>query len=268
MENAKMLKILVTGSSGYIGSSLCEFLEDKGYNVTRLNRPVCNLLNKKEVDNYFNNVEYDVLIHTAVVGGSRLKQEDETIISDNLEMFCNLLRHRKRYGKFIHFGSGAQYLSNTFYGLSKKAIETIVNKLDLFYNINIYGLFSDTESDTRFIKANIKRALSGEDIIIHKNKKMDFFHMKDLLKLVEYYIANDTLEKNIDCSYKTSLTLLEIANIIKLRCNPAVDIKIIDSGYEEYSGANTSHLNQIIGSDFLPRLEETIDKIKLNVQGR
>jgi len=179
-------------------------------------------------------------------------------------MFCNLLRHRKRYGKFIHFGSGAQYLSSTFYGLSKKVIDTIIDKLDLFYNINIYGLFNDMEMDTRFIKANIKRALSGEDIIIHKNKKMDFFHMKDLLKLVEYYVVNDILEKNIDCSYKTSLTLLEIADIIKQRCNSAADIKIVDSGYEEYSGTNTNYLNQIIDSDFLPRLEETIDKIKLN----
>ena len=261
----KILKILITGSNGYIGSSLSDYLEDNGYEVIRLNRSACNLLYKKEVDIYFSNMKCDVLIHTAVVGGSRLNQEDESVISDNMEMFCNLLRHRKKYEKFIHFGSGAQCSSNTFYGLSKKALDTIIDKLDLFYNINIYGLFNAAENDTRFIKANIKRALSGEDIIIHKNKKMDFFHMKDLLKLVEYYIVNDVLEKKVDCSYKTSLTLLEIAGIIKQRCNPATDIKIVDRGYEEYCGTNTSYLNQIIDSDFLPRLEETIDNMKLNV---
>ena len=258
------MKILITGSNGYIGSSVSNYLESKGHQIFRLNRAVCDLSNKEQVDGYFKGFSCDVVIHTAVVGGSRLIQETESIVSDNLEMFCNLLRHKSKYGKFIHFGSGAQDKPTSFYGISKKAIGSLIEDLDSFYNIKIYGLFDENEINTRFIKASVNRALGGKEIIVHKDKKMDFFHMKDLLKLVEYYVVNDILEKNIDCSYKTSLTLLEIADIIKQRCNSAADIKIVDSGYEEYSGTNTNYLNQIIDSDFLPRLEETIDKIKLN----
>jgi len=145
----------------------------------------------------------------------QLKKESENIISDNLDMFCNLLRHKSKYKKLIHFGSGAQEEPNSFYGISKKTIDLLIKNIDSFYNIKIYGLFDENELDTRFIKASVRRALNGEDIIVHKDRRMDFFHMKDLLSLIDYYINNTDLEKNVDCSYKTTLTLCEIGNIIK-----------------------------------------------------
>ena len=83
------MKILITGSNGYIGSSVSDYLEDRGHQVFRLNRSVCDLSDKQQVDNYFKDFSCDVVIHTAVVGGSRLYQETESIISDNMEMFCS-----------------------------------------------------------------------------------------------------------------------------------------------------------------------------------
>jgi nucleoside-diphosphate-sugar epimerase len=256
------MKVLITGSNGYIGTSVSSYLESKGHEVFKLNRSICDLLDKKQVDQYFENFTCDVVIHTAVSGGSRLKQEEESIISDNLEMFCNLLRHRAKYNKFIHFGSGAQINPNTFYGISKKAIGTIIDRLDSFYNIRIYGLFDENEIDTRFIKASITRALSGQDIIIHKDRRMDFFHMKDLMALIDHYIKEDNLEKNVDCSYKTSLTLKEIGSIIRDKCNPKIDIKILNKGYENYWGTNTDYLNNIVSGDTVSRIKETIVTLK------
>jgi nucleoside-diphosphate-sugar epimerase len=256
------MKILITGSNGYIGSSISDYLEDRGHQVFRLNRSVCDLSDKQQVDNYFKDFSCDVVIHTAVVGGSRLRLETESIISDNMEMFCNLLRHRSRYNKFIHFGSGAQDRPTSFYGISKKAIDLLIENLDSFYNIKIYGLFDENEIDTRFIKASVLRALNGEDIVVHKDRRMDFFHMKDLLSLIDYYISNTELEKNVDCSYKTSLTLFEIGNIIKENCNPKIDVKVLEDGYDNYWGRNTDYLNKIISSDFVSRLLETIATLK------
>jgi|1_EtaG_2_1085319.scaffolds.fasta_scaffold13042_3 nucleoside-diphosphate-sugar epimerase len=256
------MRILITGSNGYIASAARKHLESQGHEIIKLNRSVCNLLDKKQVDDYFENFTCDVVIHTAVSGGSRLEEEKEDIISNNLDMFCGLLRHREKYKKFIHFGSGAQQKVESYYGISKRAIAGIIDKLDLFYNIKIYGLFDINEIDTRFIKANVRRALSGEDIVVHKNKRMDFFHMKDLMVLIDYYINNKDLNKNIDCSYKTSLTLVDIASIIKDNCNSKINIKIEQDGCENYYGNNTDYLNDIIDSDFVPRLLETIKALK------
>jgi nucleoside-diphosphate-sugar epimerase len=256
------MKILVTGSNGYIGSAVSDYLEMQSHQVHRLNRSVCDLVDKEQVNRYFENFMCDVVIHTAVAGGTRLKKETQNIVPDNLDMFCNLLRNRSKYKKFIHFGSGAQEKSTSYYGASKKAIAAIIDQLDSFYNVKIYGLFDENEIDTRFIKANVRRALDGKDIIVHKNKRMDFFHMKDLLTLIDFYINNKSLVKNLDCSYKTSLTLVEIAGIIKESCNPKIDIKIEQDGYENYWGKNTNYLNSIIGSDITPRLLETIKALK------
>lgn len=256
------MKILVTGSNGYIGSCVSDYLESKGHQIFRLNRAVCDLLDKKQVDRHFEDFSCDVVIHAAVVGGSRLKKESENIVSDNLDMFCNLLRHKSKYKKLIHFGSGAQEEPNSFYGISKKTIDLLIKNIDSFYNIKIYGLFDENELDTRFIKASVRRALNGEDIIVHKDRRMDFFHMKDLLSLIDYYINNTDLEKNVDCSYKTTLTLCEIGNIIKEKCNPTINVKVMQDGCDNYWGHNTDFLNKIVNGDFVSRLTETIKTLK------
>jgi len=256
------MKILVTGSNGYIGSSVSRHLELHNHEIIRLSRVTCNLLDEEQVDDYFKNFMCDVVIHTAVVGGSRFSQETESVVVDNLRMFCNLLKHRSRYKKFIHFGSGAQDNPSTFYGISKRAINSLIEDLDSFYNIKIYGLFDENEINTRFIKANVNRALGGKEIIVHKDKKMDFFHMKDLLILIDYYINNNNLKKSVDCSYRTSLTLHEIANIIKERCITEVGVKILEPGIDNYFGQNTEYLNKIISSDIFVRLEETVAALK------
>ena len=43
---------------------------------------------------------------------------------------------------------------------------------------------------------------------------MDFFYMKDLVSLVNYYIQNKNLPKEIDCSYSEYHSLFNIANMI------------------------------------------------------
>ena len=111
------MKILITGTDGYIGKSLCYGLNK--YNITRINRKVYDLTNGDEVRDFFNDKYFDVVIYCAAVGGSRLKQDDKQVFRDNISMFENLLFKKEHYGKFIHFGSGAQHhAQDTYYGLS------------------------------------------------------------------------------------------------------------------------------------------------------
>jgi hypothetical protein len=48
--------------------------------------------------------------------------------------------------------------------------------------------------------------------------------MQDLIKIVDYYITNDKLEKEINCCYKDVYTLNEIADIINSLDSHKVDI--------------------------------------------
>jgi nucleoside-diphosphate-sugar epimerase len=96
-------------------------------------------------------------------------------------------------------------------------------------NIKIYALFDQNELNTRFIKNNIIRYINKEDMIIHQDKKMDFFYMKDLVSLIEWLINYREEEfpvQEINCSYLEKITLTQIAKIINSLDNYKVNIKI------------------------------------------
>jgi dTDP-4-dehydrorhamnose reductase len=219
------MKVLITGANGYVGKSLYETLKNK-YDVITITRNECNLTNSQEVDLYFLNNWFDVVIHCAMKGGSRLYQDDWDVMDDNLLMYYNLSKQQPHFKKFIHFGSGAEmYNQNNPYGLSKHVIrQSILNK-DNFYNLRIFGVFDENELDTRFIKSNIKRYINKEAIQIHEVKFMDFFYMQDLIKVVEYYINEENPPKEFDCVYsETSYTLFGLAHLITKLDNYEVDI--------------------------------------------
>lgn len=211
----RVMNILITGANGYIGKTLYNAFKQK-YNVTAITRQDYDLTNHTYLKKLFR-TDYDVVLHCAVLGGSRLKQETWSDMDANLRMYYNLLDFKHSYGKFIHFGSGAElYIAETPYGLSKKVIDKSISEVDNFYNVRIFGVFDENETDNRFIKSNIRRYINKEPMILHQNKYMDFFYMQDLITLVKHYIDSDSTEllKDVNCSYTNTCTLMEIAGMI------------------------------------------------------
>jgi len=220
------MKILITGKTGYIAKSIYSYLKSK-YEITAVGRTDFDLTDSQATLEYFSDKYFDVVIHCAVSGGSRLKQESWNDLDDNLKMYYNLLNCKSKFSKLIHFGSGAETNApETPYGLSKRVIANSISEQDNFYNIRIFGVFDENEWETRFIKANIKRYINKEPIIIHRDRYMDFFYMKDLVSLVEFYILNRDVDKQIDCSYITVCKLSDIANMINKLSDYKVDTVI------------------------------------------
>jgi nucleoside-diphosphate-sugar epimerase len=209
------MKILITGVNGYIGKSLYNALKDK-HEVTAITKKEVNLTNSSSVNLFFLEEKYDVVIHCAVVGGSRLVEDKWDVMDTNLIMYYNLLANKDHFKKFIHFGSGAEtYMPKEPYGYSKKIIAKSILNQPKFHNLKIFGVFDENELDTRFIKANIKRYINKEAIQIHEIKFMDFFYMQDLIKVVKYYINEQEPPKEFDCVYsETSYTLFGLACLI------------------------------------------------------
>jgi GDP-L-fucose synthase len=258
-----MKKILITGGNGYIAKSLYNILKNK-YNVISITRQDFDLTDQFETSKYFSNKYFDVVIHCAVSGGSRLKQETWRDMDDNLKMYYNLLNYKNKFGKLIHFGSGAETNApETPYGISKRIIANSISEIDNFYNIKIFALFDENELDTRFIKGNIKQYINKESMIIHQDKYMDFFYMKDLISLIDHYINNDNLPKQIDCSYTGLYKLSEIANMINDLDEHKVDIQIKEEGMtmSYYGIANV--LIEYIG--LKQGIKETYNKLKNEV---
>ena len=222
------MNILITGGNGYIAKSLTKNLKE--YNITTITRQDFNLANREATNKWFKEKYFDVVIHTAAKGGSRLKQEGGDDFYQNLQMFYNLYYNQHCFRKLISFGSGAELGQPTDpYGLSKKIINEFLKPEINFYNLRIFAVFDENELNTRFIKSNIKRYINKEEIIIHQDKLMDFFYMEDLIKLVKHYIEENHLPKVAECSYAKKYSLLDIANIINNLSDYKVPIKQLDS---------------------------------------
>ena len=234
------MKILITGKNGYIGKSIHSYLHAK-YDITTVGRQDFDLTDPFETIKFFSDKTFDVVIHTAVVGGSRLKSEESSIIDQNLKMYYNLLDQQNRYTKFISFGSGAEGHLNTPYGLSKFIINQSTKDKPNFYNLRIFGVFDENEWETRFIKTSIRNHIADKPIIINQDRFYDFFYMEDLVKLVDYYITTDDvlLPKEYNCSYPLNFTLSEIAKLINNLEDHEVPVIVDEKEWgENYSGFN------------------------------
>jgi GDP-L-fucose synthase len=220
------MNLLITGGNGYIAKSLNHSLSQK-YQITSVSRSDFDLTNHQQTCEWFDGKTFDVVIHTAISGGSRLQLDDSCVFDNNMAMFNNLIANQKSFSKLISFGSGAEiFHGDTPYANSKREIAKQIEKYDNFYNLRIFGLFDENELNTRFIKANLIRYLKKEPMVIHQNKIMDFFYMKDFITLVQHFIENDKLDKQINCSYSHKYSLKNIANFINVLGEHKVPIVI------------------------------------------
>lgn len=258
------MNILVTGSEGYIASKLIDHLKND-HNITTLSRKDFDLTKSYFLNKFFENKFFDVVFHCAIVGGSRLRPDSYVQMDNNLKMYYNLHQHRDKYNKLITFGSGAEiYASNTPFGISKQIISKSISVTENFFNLIIFALFDENELDSRFIKANIKRYLNKEPMIIHQDKLMDFFYMEDFLNIIDFYLLNNSIPKSINFSYNTKYKLSDIANMINKLCDHKVEI-IIENNQLGSQYIGNFDLNKIDielkGLEF--GIKSTFQKIKM-----
>ena len=89
-----MKTILLTGSGGFIGQNLKEYLINE-YNLLTPRSFELDLCDKNAVQNYFNQHEIDFIIHCGSVGGYRTQKDKDTTIENNLAMVNNLLKYKR-----------------------------------------------------------------------------------------------------------------------------------------------------------------------------
>jgi len=234
-----MKKILITGCNGFVARNLTRHLSD--YELVLTNKNNLDLLNQNQVKNFFKNNFFNVVIHTATSGGSRLKEDGPQDFFENCLMHQNILDNSCSFDKYISFGSGAEldrrYNIDTTvdlkcaypidpYGMSKNLIAKSGFYYPNFNNIRIFNVFNYDELPTRMIKANILNYINNQPITIHQDKWMDFFFMDDLCEVVKFVIGSDSKQKNINCCYETKYKLSMVAKIINQLSNHRVDIII------------------------------------------
>jgi nucleoside-diphosphate-sugar epimerase len=124
------MKILITGGNGNIAKIIAKNLSSE-YDITLITRNDFDLLDELSVSNYLMDKEFDVLIHTAIKGGRRTKEETGQVVYENLIMFENLMKYNHKFKLIINFDSGAIYDRSTdIYCRKEEELKTALSQLD------------------------------------------------------------------------------------------------------------------------------------------
>ena len=276
LNGVNMKKILITGSNGYVARNIAKNLCN--YDLTFTERSNLNLLDPKTVKNFFKYNYFDVVIHTATSGGSRLEKDNSDVFFENCIMHQNILDNASSFDKYISFGSGAELdrrydidpsvdIKSSFpidpYGMSKNFIAKSGLLYPNFHNIRIFNVFNEDELSTRMIKANIINYINKKPIVIHQDKWMDFFYMNDLCEVLKFVINSNSPQKIINCSYQEKYKLSTIAEIINQLSNYKVDIVIESNSFGlNYYGDYNLHLFDMDLSGLHIGITNTYNKLR------
>src|SRR5210317_199156 len=197
------MRVCVLGAGGFIGRNLLKNTDWVG--VTRHD---LDLTDQCAVEKYFDEHKYDVVIHCAVIGGSRLKQDDGDVAYKNILMFENVVRVFN--GKLIYFSSGAALRGTPPtdpYGLSKWVIDRRIETISDAYSLRIWGCYGPGEMPSRFSDICKREG----HVVIDQDRYFDFIDIEDVRKIVGEYIRDERSEKEYNLVYKEKLLLSQWA---------------------------------------------------------
>ena len=245
-------KILVTGSSGTVGTRLCEKLSEENYEIVgvdlnpnkwndRINELtiIGDLRSKQTFENLPEDV--DLVIHLAANARVYNLVIDPSLARDNFETLFNTLEfcRKDNIKKFIFassrevYGNSKQiihteneaYVRNceSPYTASKIGGEALVHAYQQCYGINfiitrfsnVYGMYDDSD---RVIPLFIKLTKENKDLVVYgKEKLLDFTYIDDTISGVLKCVENFDQVKNdvFNIASGEALSIIEVAQLIQ-----------------------------------------------------
>ena len=273
-----MKKILLTGGNGFIGKNILESYLAEKYEIIAPRSFELNLIDTDNVDNFFKDKEFDVVLHSGTKPGHRNAKDPTNLFYSNVRMFQNLERHKDKYKKFINFGSGAVYdiatditnakesdicknIGKDDHSFCKYIVCKQIAHLDNFVDLNIFGIFGKYEDySIRFISNAICKTLFDIPVTLKQNRRFSYIYVEDLMPILEFFIENKVKHKSYNIVPDEKIELAEIPAIIKEFSAKNVDFKIAQEGFGlNYTGDN-SRLKAEFTIQFTP-IKEAISKL-------
>lgn len=263
------MKILVTGSSGTIGTRLCEKLLEQGHDVIGADWEPCkwqksiediridiDLRDPKACEKLPTDVE--LIIHLAANARVYELVEHPDRAMDNFIDTFNVLEHARKHGikKFIfassretygniHLPEGELYSEDKAhfmtcespYTASKIGGEALCEAYKRCYDLetiivrfsNVYGMYDDT---VRVVPLFFRQAKAGEKMTVFgRDKCLDFTYIDDAVDGVMKMIEkwNDAKNDTYNLAYGEGSTILALAESMKELLESDAEIEVTDS---------------------------------------
>ena len=223
------MTILITGANGFIGKHLVSELRGTAELLTPRSFEL-DLLDREHVDDFFASHNISFIVHSAASGVRIAPDAAEQIAADNLRMVENLTAHVSADCPMLVLGSGAEYDKSRPlckvkeeewliakpvdpYGRGKHAISKFILEHEHICNLRIFGIYGMHEHPSRLPAYVLAQCMANEDIILNQNVVFDFIYVKDLCKIIRYFIEYGTREKFVNVCPDESISIKEFAEL-------------------------------------------------------
>lgn len=260
------MNIFITGSKGFVGTHLKEYLQKNysSYNLFAPSSKELDLADEKQVDKYILSNKIDIIIHLANRGGGRDVADMKNITEYNLRIFFNIAKHEKNVKKIISFGSGAEYgkhkpivdakeedylkeQPHDEYGFYKSITSMYIEKSDNIVQLRIFGAYGEYENYRfKFISNTIVKNLLKLPIDINKNVYFDYIYIDDLVKMIDWFMHNDSKEKIYNVTTGRKVDLISLVNFVNETSEFKSDITVLNEGLNnEYTSNNDRLMDEL-----------------------
>ena len=239
-------KVLVTGSSGFIGSHVADVLEERDYQVILFDAVpskyktntqeeyIGDLLNPDDIAKAMKNCQY--VFHFAAQADINSSSEDPTkTIHNNIIGTQNILEMaRKTSVKRVLFASTIYVYSElgSFYRVSKQACEKIIEEyqreFDLDYTILRFGsLYGPRANDFNAIRSFLIHAIKEKKIIRRGDGEelREYIHVKDAARLSVVALDEKHKNKHLIITGNQQIKVKDLLTMIREIFNGEIEIK-------------------------------------------
>ena len=268
-------KILITGSTGFIGSHIKEYLLEKNYLVIDILRKKNKKKIKKIYKNYkpifYNNIydlekkikkiQYNTIINCATFYSKNYdcKTVLELIKTNILFSTLIIIGNQKNLKKIINFDTMMQHSINenfnpmNVYAITKFAHKNISkfiiskNKNIKFYNFKLYETFGLNDKRNKLIPSIIKNYKKNKFTnIISNNLEMNFTNINNIIQIIEKILKKNlyTPKEYILKNYK-SVNIRELINECNQKLKKKIKVKYLSSKKINLIRINNSKIQNI-----------------------
>lgn len=273
------MKILITGSGGFIGKNLTEAWRDK-FDLLTPRSFELDLLDISAVKKYLQMNDVDVIVHAAKNDAVYCKSaSDYEVLDKNLRMFFNLASCSDCYEKLIYFGSGAEYDKRTSislakeedigqfipsdpYGFSKYIMSQFTARTKKIYELCLFGVYGKYEDyNRRFISSNLCSVIRGESMSLRQNARFDYLYIDDLCCILEWFLYAQPMHSTYNVCSGTPVELMDLAEMIgEVTGTKSLPVAAKDGYQPDYTGDNSRLIKEMGGFQFTPHIT-SIEKL-------
>ncbi len=267
------MKILITGSSGFVGKHLVKLLSEKHSIVKYDLVNGLNILDEEKLYSKMKGVETVINLAAFISAPESWDKPNEYFINNSVGALT-VVRTAIKAGvkNMIHFSSAAvKARPLTPYGLSKKMSEEMLSLYKDQINItvvrpeNIYG--NGQKSSYGYVIHSFISAVNNNlPIKIYGDGKQvrDFVYVDDVVSTVEKIVDKNLYGKTVSIGLGQGISVIELAKLISKLYDKKLNIEFLDKRVEpRKSIADTTTLKEIgIDAKKFVSLKEGIMKLK------